>query len=883
MAPMRRRRWWARFGGLGLTFALAASLVSACQSSEPPRDARLDELTEEHERTLDASLGAMTPDQRREELEKLAAVGESRHLQITRSARGTVQGLWAWGLAIPVAGARAPGDAARTFLQRETSLFDLSRATLEVQPGSSASSIKVGQRHGSLPVWNAQAVVQVGPDMTIRGLWNHLVPQSMLAELPLAPGDRKAAERAALAAVGPEAAIESGLAGVWVTRGVESGEMAADVAWRFQVSMGDRDFDVAVGRGEKILVAREATQRARHHEVYRSAGATTLQFDDACHADCAYSSPNDFKCATCPAGWCVAGHCANPAVPSVGATDALKTSVDTTYAYLSNTFGRDGWKGNGTALTVIGFGPPATYIDGYWVNNDEELWISQEGGKCLDMVAHEYGHALNQGSNGPYGDNSPLGEGWADVFSQFVEHYQYGTTDWVWAGVNAACPAWVGNGLPRSLKDPESTGDPSNYAYDQFYDHSAYAIYGKAAYLFSRATNQRPATVGGVSTFGIGVAAAQQLWWDASFNCSPQNATVNQFRTCLAQKACAFGQPAANCKSAYAAMDAVGLFRASKSIGTNVAGRVATANVSGPASDDTHFVFFQDSADGGYVSYRKRTCPKLGPCTAAWSAALGMGTYIDPVGPSAVAVGAYVYVAGSSSGKPYVYKFDPVTGTIVSTYAYGTWYQTDAPVSLVEYAGDLYLFYRVPGAGAQAVKGYRINPTNGSIIATLTTPALSTNPATAASGTMDGVSPSAASGLWLVYTIDHNELAANGTPIVVSRIAYRSYDPQAATWSAELLAGENVYDGAINPKTTSTPSAAIWRGKMYLAGRTAAGDISYGFCTLPCANAASWTGWPKIEPSANDAMILNGAGPQLQLWHRSAGASSLFMREKFGD
>jgi hypothetical protein len=330
-------------------------------------------------------------------------------------------------------------------------------------------------------------------------------------------------------------------------------------------------------------------------------------------------------------------------------------------------------------------------------------------------------------------------------------------------------------------------------------------------------------------------------------------------------------------------MDSIGLWRSDSWLGVSLKSASAVARVPGASSDVEYWFYKASGTPGNALSYRKRTCPKTGACTAGWQAAT-LTTITFEHDPSIATSGGYLYLSGSVNGQVRVYKFSPSTGDLVAGAGYGVSGDTTSRTSIVEYDGALFVFYRSAGPGSQAVKGLRVNPSTLLTISSVAgSGAMTTDAPTAASGTMDYYSPSPDKGLWVTYSIKHDETDQFGDPVTVRRIAYRRYEPATSSLSAERLAvSGNVWSEG-NPGTTGFPAATVWRGKLYLAGRDATGNLRYGYCSLPCQDDSTWTGWPVMEPSAGEGLTLHGGSPVLALWHTPYGSNIASLRQKFGE
>ncbi len=109
----------------------------------------------------------------------------------------------------------------------------------------------------------------------------------------------------------------------------------------------------------------------------------------------------------------------------------------------------------------------------------------------VDVVAHEYGHAILGGVFNLNRDsvhvNQPqvkaLHEGVADIFSVLARRYAYGTTDWTIGNQVTINPAGT---LPRDLAHPENTLQPQALYYNDvasYWDTNPTKIYNHAGII----------------------------------------------------------------------------------------------------------------------------------------------------------------------------------------------------------------------------------------------------------------------------------------------------------------------------------------------------------------------------------------------------------------
>ncbi len=143
----------------------------------------------------------------------------------------------------------------------------------------------------------------------------------------------------------------------------------------------------------------------------------------------------------------------------------------------------------------------------------------------IDIVAHEYGHAIFQttpGGAGSGNENGGLNEGTGDVFGAIVEHFANNPNDppdfLVGEEVNL-----VGSGEIRNMYNPSLEGDPNCWstAIPNTEVHAAAGPLNHWFYLVSQGSNPAggpasPICAGGPSSVtGVGIMKAAQIYYNA--------------------------------------------------------------------------------------------------------------------------------------------------------------------------------------------------------------------------------------------------------------------------------------------------------------------------------------------------------------------------------
>ncbi|WP_408663715.1 putative Ig domain-containing protein [Jatrophihabitans sp.] len=201
----------------------------------------------------------------------------------------------------------------------------------------------------------------------------------------------------------------------------------------------------------------------------------------------------------------------------VDALFALKTE----WTMLSNWLGRNGINGSGGGFPIyVGLNDINAYWNGSSVaigHNNAGEWITS-----LDVVAHEFGHAIDATTPGNIGSSS-VAEFTGDVFGALTERYAnepatYDPPDYtVGEEVNL-----TGNGPIRYMYNPSLAGDPNCYssAIPSTETHSAAGPGNHWFYLASEGSNPangQPAspTCNGSTVTGIGIQTVGKIFYNA--------------------------------------------------------------------------------------------------------------------------------------------------------------------------------------------------------------------------------------------------------------------------------------------------------------------------------------------------------------------------------
>jgi len=171
----------------------------------------------------------------------------------------------------------------------------------------------------------------------------------------------------------------------------------------------------------------------------------------------------------------------------------LKTAVEAhwgaqyAYEYFLNEHNLNSFDGEGAEiLSWVHFD-----IDKFYAGWTGNYMLFSDGGPgnnpltCLDVVAHEYTHAvISRSSNLHYWDESgALNESFADIFGTVVEMlYAPNEKDWY-----IAEDSYINGGALRNMSNPKDKGQPDTYNGDKW--QATYGVYGDGVHTNSGVQN----------------------------------------------------------------------------------------------------------------------------------------------------------------------------------------------------------------------------------------------------------------------------------------------------------------------------------------------------------------------------------------------------------
>ena len=257
-----------------------------------------------------------------------------------------------------------------------------------------------------------------------------------------------------------------------------------------------------------------------------------------------------------------------------GAGTNLETAcVDALYAVqkewdmLSAWLGRNGINGNGGGFPArVGLNQVNAFWNGSLTNFGHSS-DNQRQATSIDVVAHEYGHAIFQTTPGGAGggnENGGINEATGDIFGALTEAFANNPNDppdfTVGEEVNL-----VGDGPIRFMHNPSLAGDPNCWstAIPGTEVHAAAGPLNHWFYLVSRGSNPpggpaSPICAGGpASVTGIGIQDAGRIYYNAMLQKTSTWRYANVRLASLRAAVNLFGANSAQCATVKAAWNAV--------------------------------------------------------------------------------------------------------------------------------------------------------------------------------------------------------------------------------------------------------------------------------------------------------------------------------------
>ncbi|MGE5830590.1 MAG: M4 family metallopeptidase [Micromonosporaceae bacterium] len=240
--------------------------------------------------------------------------------------------------------------------------------------------------------------------------------------------------------------------------------------------------------------------------------------------------------------------------------DALY-AVQHEWTMLGSWLGRNGINGSGSGFPArVGLNDANAFWNGSYTNFGHNSANTQQA-TSMDVVAHEFGHAIFQttpGGAGSGNENGGINEGTGDIFGALTEFFTNNPNDppdWlVGEEVNL-----VGTGEIRNMANPSAEGDPNCWstAIPNTEVHAAAGPLNHWFVLLAAGTSAPSPTCNGTTVTGVGVQAAGQIYYNAMLAKTSTWRYANVRLASLNAAVNLFGASSTQCAATKAAWNAV--------------------------------------------------------------------------------------------------------------------------------------------------------------------------------------------------------------------------------------------------------------------------------------------------------------------------------------
>jgi Zn-dependent metalloprotease len=227
--------------------------------------------------------------------------------------------------------------------------------------------------------------------------------------------------------------------------------------------------------------------------------------------------------------------------------------------------GRNGINGNGGGFPArVGLNQANAFWNGSFTSFGHNSANTQQA-TSIDVVAHEFGHAIFQttpGGAGSGNENGGINEGTGDIFGALTEHFANNPNDPPDFLVGEEANL-VGTGEIRNMFNPSAEGDPNCWstAIPNTEVHAAAGPLNHWFYLLARGSNPAggPAspTCNGSTVTGVGVQSAGRIYYNAMLAKTSTWRYANVRLASLNAAVNLFGANSAECTATKAAWNAV--------------------------------------------------------------------------------------------------------------------------------------------------------------------------------------------------------------------------------------------------------------------------------------------------------------------------------------
>ncbi len=447
-----------------------------------------------------------------------------------------------------------PEAAARRFMMERATAFGLDSPATALETTRATvtglrTSVRMRQTYGGLPVFGAEAIVQVHRKRGIESAVSDVMRNTAgldTGKIPLTP-----AVDAAEAVSRAEQLVVRGAPGVAtvVVEGPELLIFAPEVlglggvnrlAWSMVRAGVDapwvKERVFVDARTGEVFLHFSLIQEALAREVHDAANSTSDPGNLVrTEGEPATSDPNNTRTN-------------GVAVPD--ADDAYDFFGDT-YDFYWNEHGRDSIDGNGMVISgTVRFCPgspsPCPMANAFW--NGARMYFGEGFAGADDVVGHELTHGVTQHTSSLiyFGLSGAMNESFSDIWGEFIDLTNGAGNDA--AGVRWLMGEDLPNGAIRDMKNPVNSGQPDSTCSPYWWEvgsdnggvHINSGVPNKLCYLLTDGASFRGYTIS-----GMGISLVADLFYECQVNLLTQAADFVDLYNALTQAAINLGLSAA--------------------------------------------------------------------------------------------------------------------------------------------------------------------------------------------------------------------------------------------------------------------------------------------------------------------------------------------------
>ncbi|MCB9497668.1 MAG: S8 family serine peptidase [Fibrobacteria bacterium] len=353
------------------------------------------------------------------------------------------------------------------------------------------SHVRLQQMSAGMPLIGSQILVHVDPSGVVRSVGGRLHSKLKLSNKQVL-GAKEAGSRGLGQLLDPSASKVLGSPRLVILDGLVSWEVQlADEAGKpeFLVYLDAQTGAVIHERGLKVHAVPDPAGNSATvtGDLLAGEGGASVQIQGWSNLDGTHFLHSS------PAKWGVydedAAAWSQKASASWGSSDpaavSLANNMQAVQEYTSTVLGRNSWNDVGSLLQAtvhVGTSYVNAYWDGSTLNFGDGNGVDAAPLTVLDVVAHEFGHAITQSTSDlvySY-ESGALNESYSDIMGVLVEFHSQPDGRIAYPGRTASAgdwlmgeDCWLSDVALRDLRDPQRYGQPSYYLGTNWYTGSS--------------------------------------------------------------------------------------------------------------------------------------------------------------------------------------------------------------------------------------------------------------------------------------------------------------------------------------------------------------------------------------------------------------------------